>query len=96
MNDREVIRNTLRRLSRRLRLVRAVTAGSRFLAVGLLLALVPLLAKGVLPGAAPWVAAGLIAGLAVLGLLYGSVLRARPAHIARLADRRLGLKERLT
>ena len=96
MNDREVIRNTLRRLSRRLRLVRAVTAGSRFLAVGLLLALVPLLAKGVLPGAAPWVAAGLIAGLAVLGLLYGSVLRARPAHIARLADRRLGLKERMT
>jgi hypothetical protein len=96
MNDREVIEYTLRRLSRRLRLVRAVTAGSRFLAVGLLLALVPLLAKGLLPGVAPWVAAGLIAGLAALGLLYGSVLRVRPAHIARLADRRLGLKERMT
>ncbi len=96
MDDRELIRNVLRRLSRRLRLVRAVTAGNRFLVVGLLLALAPLLAKGILPAFVPWVAAGLIAGLAILGLLYGSLLRARPAHIARLADRRLGLKERLT
>lgn len=96
MNDREMVRNTLRRLSRRLRLVRAVTTGSRFLAVGLLLAAAPLLAKGLLPSGAPWVAAGLVAGPAILGLLYGAVLRARPAHIARLADRRLGLKERLT
>ena len=45
MNDRDVIRYTLRRLSRRLRLVRAVTAGNRFLVVGLLLGLAPLLAK---------------------------------------------------
>jgi len=96
MDDRELIRNVLRRLSRRLRLVRAVTAGNRFLVAGLLLALAPLLAKGILPAFVPWVAAGLIAGLAILGLLYGSLLRARPAHIARLADRRLGLKERLT
>jgi hypothetical protein len=96
MDDRELIRTVLRRLSRRLRLVRAVTAANRFLVVGLLLALVPLLAKGILPAFATWVAAGLIAGLAILGLLYGSLLRARPAHIARLADRRLGLKERMT
>lgn len=96
MEDQELIRTTLRRLSRRLRLVRAVTAGSRFLAFGLLLALVPLLAKGILPAAAPRVAVGLIGGLAILGLLYGALLRVRPAHIARLADRRLGLKERLT
>lgn len=96
MKDPEVIRYTLRRLSRRLRLVRAVTAGGRFLAVGLLLALVPLFAKGLLPRIAPWGAAGLIAGLTALGILYGFVLRVRPVHIARLADRRLGLKERLT
>jgi len=96
MNERELIQTALRRLSRRLRLVRAVTAGSRFLVVGLLLALAPLLAKGILPAFAPWVAAGLIAGLAIMGLLYGSFLRARPVHIARLADRRLGLKERIT
>ena len=49
MDDRELIRTVLRRLSRRLRLVRAVTAGNRFLVVGLLLGLAPLLAKGVLP-----------------------------------------------
>lgn len=96
MSDREVIQSALRRLSRRLRLVRAVTAGSRFLVIGLLLALAPLLAKGILPDVALWIAAGLIAGLALMGLLYGSLLRARPAHIARLADRRLDLKERIT
>ncbi len=96
MDDRALIRTVLRRLSRRLRLVRAVTAGSRFLAAGLLLALVPLLAKGILPAFTPWLAGGLIAGLALLGVLYGSLLRTRPAHIARLADPRLGLKERLT
>ena len=96
MGNREVIQSALRRLSRRLRLVRAVTAGSRFLVIGLLLALAPLLAKGILPDVALWIAAGLIAGLALMGLLYGSLLRARPAHIARLADRHLGLKERIT
>jgi len=63
--------------------------------VGLLLALVPLLAKGILPAFATWVAAGLIAGLAILGLLYGSLLRARGAH---RPPRRppAGLKERMT
>ncbi len=96
MTDREVIHNALRRLSGRLRLVRAVTAGSRFVAVGLLLALAPLLAKGLFPSVAPWAAAGLVAGFAILGLLFGSLLRARPAHIARLVDGRLGLKERMT
>jgi hypothetical protein len=96
MDDRELIRVTLRRLSRRLRLVRAVTAGSRFAVFGLLLVLPLLLAKDILSPAAPWIAAGLIGGLAILGLLYGALLPARPAHIARLADRRMGLKERLT
>lgn len=96
MNDRELILTTVRQLSRRLRLVRAVTAGSRFLVVGLLLALAPLLLKGVLPAFAPWAAAGLIGALTVVGLLYGALLRARPAHVARLADRHLGLKERIT
>jgi hypothetical protein len=96
MNDRELIRIVVRRLSRRLRLVRAVTAGSRFLVVGLLLALVPLTLKGFLPASAPWLAAGLIAGITMLGLAYGGLLPVRPAHVARLADCRLGLKERIT
>jgi hypothetical protein len=95
MDDHQVIRSVLRRLSHRLRLVRGVIAGVRFLAVGLALALVPLLLKGSLRDVAPWLAGGLIGGCAVLGFLYGICLPARPAHVARLADARLGLKERL-
>ena len=95
MDDRELIRTTLCRLGRRLRLVRGVTASVRFLTVGLALALLPLLLKGLLPAAGSWLAGGLIAGPAILGLLYGVGMRARAAHVARLADRQLGLKERL-
>jgi hypothetical protein len=96
MDDRELIRITLRSLSRRLRLARALTASVRFLIVGLALALVPLLAKGVFPVAGPLVAAGLAGGLALLGVLYGFLAPLPAAHAARLADRRLHLKERLT
>jgi hypothetical protein len=96
MDDRELIQTTLRHLSRRLRLVRAATAGSRFVAAGLALALVPLLLKGLLPAVWPWMAGGCVVGLTVLGLLYGALLRVRPDHAARLADRHLGLKERIT
>jgi len=96
MTDHELIQSTLRRFSRRLRLVRALTAGSRFLVAGLALAVVPLLLKGLLPGNVRWATAGLIAGMTAAGLLYGAFLRARPALVARLADRRLGFKERLT
>ena len=72
-----------------------MTAAVRFLTVGLALALLPLLLKGLLPAAGSWLAGGLIAGPAILGLLYGVSMRARAAHVARLADRQLGLKERL-
>ena len=95
VDDRELIRTTLCHLGRRLRLVRGVTASVRFLTVGLALALLPLLLKGLLPAAGSWLAGGLIAGPAILGLLYGVSLRVRAAHLARLADRQLGLKERL-
>jgi len=96
MNDRDVIQAALRRLSQRLRLVRAVTAGSRFLVAGLVLSVPPLLVKGAFPTAAPWAVVGLAAGLTILGLLYGGLLRVRPGHAARLADHHLALKERMT
>ncbi len=96
MNDREAIQAALRRLSQRLRLVRAVTAGSRFLVAGLVLSVPPLLLKGAFPTAAPWAVFGLVAGLTILGLLYGGLLRVRPGHAARLADHHLALKERMT
>jgi hypothetical protein len=95
VDDRELIRTTLSRLARRLRLVRGVTAGLRFLIAGLALALVPLLLKGPLRGIGSWLAGGLVAGLAILGILYGLSARIRTGHVARLADLRLGLKERL-
>lgn len=96
MDDRELIRATLGALSRRLRLVRALAAGARFLAVGLLLALVPLLAKGLFPTQAPLVAAGLTLGLGALGVLYGLLTPLPATRVARLADGRLRLQERLT
>ena len=96
MDDRELIRNTLRQLSRRLRLVRAVTAAGRFLAFGLALALIPLLLRAILPIAWPWLVVGLVVCPAGAGLLYGALLWVRPGHVARLADRHLGLKERMT
>jgi hypothetical protein len=96
MDDRTLIRTTLRSLSRRLRLARAVAAGVRFLMVGLALAIMPLLAKGLFPTAAPLVAAGLVGALALSGVLYGLLAPLPAARAARLADLRLNLKERLT
>ncbi|HWU39721.1 MAG TPA: hypothetical protein VN203_18890 [Candidatus Acidoferrum sp.] len=96
MDDREFIRTMLSSLSHRLRLVRALTAGVRFLVVGLALAVVPLLAKGLFPETGPWVALGLAVGAGLAGALYGLIAPLPAAHAARLADRRLNLKERLT
>lgn len=96
MDDCDLIRVTLASLARRLRLVRAVSAGLRFLLVGLLLALVPLLLKGLFPRGGPLAALGVAGGLTLFGLLYGLLARLPPLHVARLADGRLDLKERLT
>jgi len=96
MDDRDLICATLGSLSRRLRLVRALSASVRFLVVGLALALAPLLLKGFFPVASPPAALGLAGGLALLGFLYGLLARLPLAHAARLADGRLHLKERLT
>jgi len=96
MDDRELIRLTLRSLSRRLRLARALSGSVRFLVVGLALALLPLLLKGMYPTAGPLAAGGVAGGLALAGFLYGLCAPLSPAHTARLADSRLHLKERLT
>jgi hypothetical protein len=95
MDDRDLIRATLTSLSRRLRLVRSLSSGVRFLAVGLALAVIPLALKGLFP-AAPQLAVGLAGGLTALGFLYGLLARLPQSHTARLADSGLKLKERLT
>lgn len=94
--EHEVIRETLRRLGLRLRLVRAVVACLRFSVVGLGVAAVSLAAKGLFPAHATTVAVASLAGLAFLGALYGLAAPAPLDRVARLADRRLNLKERLT
>jgi hypothetical protein len=66
------------------------------LVAGLVLSVPPLLVKGAFPTAAPWAVVGLVAGLTILGLLYGGLLRVPPGHAARLADHHLALKERMT
>ncbi len=96
MDDRDLISAALRSLSRRIRLVRALTASVRFLVVGVLLSLLPLLVKGLYPVAGPLVSLGLAGGLTVAGFLYGLLARLSPNHAARLADGRLQFKERLT
>jgi hypothetical protein len=96
LDDCEFIRATLGSLSRRLRLVRALAASVRFLVVGLTLALVPLLAKGLFPTAGPLAASALLGGSALLGALYGLLAPMPAGHAARLADGKLNLKERLT
>src|SRR5574341_385083 len=95
MDDRELIQRGLVSLRRRLRLTRALTAGVRFLLVGLVLALLPLLVKGLFPMAGPRLAAGFAVGFAVMGILYGLLVRLPLSHVTRLADGRLQLKERL-
>jgi len=96
VDDRELIRTTLGTLARRLRFVRAIAACVRFLVVGLTLALVPLMVKGLFPAGGPLVAGGLVIGFAMLGFLYGLLARLPADHAARLADASLHFKERLT
>ncbi len=96
MRDRDLIRATLRALARRLRLARACTVGSRLFAAGLVVALGPLLLKGLFPVAGPVAAFTMIVAGGAAGFLYGWLRPVDLAHVARLADRHLDLKERLT
>lgn len=96
MDNRELIKRMLRSLARRLRLVRACAACIRFLVLGLALALVPLVLKGLYPAAGPAAALVLTASLTILGFLYGLLVRLSLPRVARLADQRLQFKERLT
>jgi DNA-binding transcriptional MerR regulator len=94
--DRVVVREALCRLGLRLRAVRALVACLRFSLVGMGLAAVLLVARGLFPAFGPAAAAVAVLGFALAGALYGLLARAPIERVARLADRRLGLQERLT
>ncbi|HTU03355.1 MAG TPA: hypothetical protein VMG58_16115, partial [Candidatus Sulfotelmatobacter sp.] len=98
MDERVLIMTAFRSLARRLRLVRAGYLGLRAVVPGLGMAALPLLGKTLFPepGTALLLAAGLAVGIPILGALYGLLARASQSRVALLADRNLGLGERLT
>ena len=98
MDERTIITAALSTLARRLRLVRAGYLGLRGVAPGLALAALPLLGKTLFPNPALAfrLAVALAASLPLLGLFYGLLAPLPLWRVARLADRQLGLRERLT
>ncbi|MBI4537313.1 MAG: hypothetical protein HY712_05085 [candidate division NC10 bacterium] len=93
--EHEVIQQVIRRLRLRLRGVRAVVACLRFSLAGLGLAAALLLLKGLFPSTVALAVAS-VSGSFLLGALYGLFAPAPLDRVARLADCRLRLKERLT
>jgi hypothetical protein len=86
---------TISRLTRLIRQRRALFYGVRGLTWGLCLAIVPVALRAVVgPWALP-VAGGLAAGGALVGVLYGVLLRVPPVDALGLADRAFDLKDRL-
>src|SRR5262245_45051858 len=95
MEHGSAIRLALERTRRLVRWRRAAYYGLRGLAWGLTLAVLPVALRVLLPGRAWWIALALAGGGLGLGVLYGVLLRVRPADAARLADRAFGLHDRL-
>jgi hypothetical protein len=95
MVDGAALRLTITRLTRLIRQRRALYYGARGLVWGLCLAVVPVALRAML---GPWAlpaAGGVAAGCALIGLLYGLLLRVPPADALALADRTFDLKDRL-
>ena len=90
-----VLGQTITRLTRLIRQRRAVYYGVRGLAWGLCVAIVPVALRALLGPHATLVAVGIAAGAALLGILYGILLKVPPADALGLADRAFGLKDRL-
>jgi hypothetical protein len=95
MVDGAALRLTIARLTRLIRQRRALYYGARGLVWGLCLAVVPVAFRAML---GPWAlpaAGGVAAGGALIGLLYGLLLRVPPVDALGLADRTFDLKDRL-
>ena len=86
---------TITRLTRLIRQRRALFYGVRGLTWGLCLAIVPVALRAMLGSWTLTVALGVGAGGALLGALYGLVLRVPPVDALGLADRTFDLKDRL-
>src|SRR5262245_50005427 len=86
---------TISRLTRLIRQRRALYYGVRGLMWGLCLAVVPVALRAMMGQWALPVAGGVAAGAALLGVLYGLLLRVPPVDALGLADRAFDLKDRL-
>jgi hypothetical protein len=95
MEQDAVLQLTVQRLSRLIRQRRAVFYGLRGLAVGLTLAVLPVLLRSVLGPIALPVAGGVILVGVLAGVGYGLLLRLPAGDVARLADRTFALHDRL-
>jgi hypothetical protein len=95
MVDGAALRVTITRLTRLIRQRRAVFYGLRGLVWGLCLAVVPVALRTVLGQWALPAAGGLAGGGALIGVLYGLLLRVPPVDALGLADRAFDLKDRL-
>ncbi len=95
MEESAALQHTVQRLTRLIRQRRAVFYGVRGAAWGLAAAVLPVLLRSLIgPWALP-LAAGVVALGLLAGIVYGLLLRAPAADVARLADRRFGLHDRL-
>lgn len=95
-DPRSPILTQLRGMRRRIRVVRAAACAGRFLVAGLFLAAGLLLARSLIPVGALPLAAGLAGLSGLAGAAYGALAPLPLARAARMADLRLGLKERFT
>lgn len=95
MEEAAVLRLTVQRLTRVIRLRRAVFYGVRGFAWGLVLAVLPVAFRAVLGPVALGLAGGLAAGGLLVGLVYGLALRIPAGDAAQLADRTFALHDRI-
>lgn len=94
VHDGMIILNRLKELSRRAKFLRAILCALRFFLLGLIFALPLLVLKALLPFP-PGLLIGLAGVLALFGAFYGAFTSLSLLDVAKLADARLGLKERL-
>lgn len=95
-DPRSPIVKQIRAMRRRIRVVRAAACAGQFLLAGLALAAGLLLARSLIPAGALPLAAGLAGLSGLAGAAYGALASLPLARAARIADARLGLKERFT
>jgi general stress protein YciG len=95
MTDRLDLDRLVDRVARQVRRRRLEYYGLRGAFYGALLALLPLLAKGLIGPLAPLIALAFVVSGLLLGLGFGLALRVPLADVARLADRAFGLDDRV-